>query len=132
MFLGKMELTLLLKARAGVALTHGLELGPVRAHLLRETALRRNWAGLSGLLVLRVGRRRGGNLAPLEYVVEAVELRTDEVAVAVVLGACELRLRVCARVGSSAASCGGRRRGLCCCRLIGAVVVLQKVFVHEI
>ena len=36
---------------------------------------------------------------------QAVELRKNEVAVAVVLGACGLRLRVCARVGSSAAAC---------------------------
>jgi hypothetical protein len=123
-FLGELELALLLKARAGVALTRGLELGPVRAQLLRETALRRNWDGPSGLLVLRAGRRRGGNLTPLECLVEAVELRKDEVAGAVVLGACELRLRVCARVGSSAASSAGQRRGLCCCRPIGAVDVI--------
>jgi hypothetical protein len=68
--LGEMELALLLKTRAGVALTQGLELGPVLAQLLRETALRRNWAGPSGQLVLRAGRRR--NLTPLEYLVEAV------------------------------------------------------------
>ena len=43
MFLGEMELALLLKLRAGVALTQDLELGSVLAQLLRETALRRNW-----------------------------------------------------------------------------------------
>ena len=52
MFLGKIELALLLKTLAGVALTHDLEVGPVLAQLLRETALRRNWAGPSGMLVL--------------------------------------------------------------------------------
>ena len=52
MFLGEMELALLLKTRAGVALTQDLELGSVLAQLLRETALRRNWAGPSGMLVL--------------------------------------------------------------------------------
>ena len=39
------------------------------------------------------GRRRGGNLTLLECLVDAVELRKDEFAVAVVLGACGLRLR---------------------------------------
>jgi hypothetical protein len=100
-----MELALLLKSRAGVALTQDLELGPVLAQLLRETALRRNWAGPSGLLVLRAGRRQEGNLTPLECLMEPVELRKNDVAVAVVLGACVLRLRVCARVGSSSAAC---------------------------
>ena len=56
---------------------------------------------------------------PLECFVEAVELREGEFAVAVVLGACGLRLRV--RVGSRAAACVGRRHLFCCCRLIGAV-----------
>ncbi len=65
--------------------------------------MRRNGAGpTSGQLVLRAGRRRVGNLTPLEYLAEAVELRKDEFAVAVVLGACGLRLRVCA---CSAAAC---------------------------
>jgi hypothetical protein len=64
--------------------------------------------------------------------VEAVELRKNEFAVAVVMGACVLRLRVCARVGSSAAACAERRRGLCCCRLIGAVVLLQEVLVQAL
>ena len=62
---------------------------------------------------------------------EAVGLRKNEFAVAVVLGAWVLRLRVCARLGSSAAAFAGRRRGLCCCRLIGAVVVLQEVVARQ-
>ena len=63
-FLGEVELALLLEARAGLAsesaMTQGLELGQVRADLLRETALRRNGCGPVVLLVLRAGRRRGG------------------------------------------------------------------------
>jgi hypothetical protein len=58
-FLGEMELSLLLKTRACVTMTQDLELGPVPAQLLRETELRRNLAGPvtgpSGLLVLRAG-----------------------------------------------------------------------------
>ena len=44
-----------------------------------------------------------------------------------------MRQRVCARVGSSATFCVGRLRGLCHCRLLGAVVLLQEVPVqtHE-
>jgi hypothetical protein len=42
-----------------------------------------------------------------------------------------VRLRVCARVGSSAAA-GGRQRGLCHCRLLGAVVLLQEVPVQAL
>ena len=75
-------------------------------------------------MVLRAGRHRGGNLTPLECRLEVVELWKNEFAVAVVLGACWLRLLVCAIVGSSAAACAGWRRWLCCCRLMGAVVVL--------
>ena len=102
--LRQVELALLLKTRASVVLTQ--ELGPVLGELLRDAALRRNGAGpTSGLLVLRAGRRRVGNLTPLECLMEAVELWKDEFAVAVVLGACGLRLRVCARIGSSAAAC---------------------------
>jgi hypothetical protein len=67
----------------------------VRANLQREIALRRNGCGPVGRLVLRDGRRRGRNLIPLECLVEAVKLRKKEFAVAVVLGACVLRLRVC-------------------------------------
>jgi hypothetical protein len=48
-----LELALLLKTRASVVLTQGLELGQLLGELLRETALRRNGAGSSGLLVLR-------------------------------------------------------------------------------
>ena len=123
MLLRQVELALLLEPRASVVQTQGLELGPVLGELLREAALRRNGAGpTSWLLVLRAGRRRVGNLTPLECLVEAVELRKDEFAVAVVLGACRLRLQVCACICSSAAA--RRRRGLCCCWLIGAVIVL--------
>jgi hypothetical protein len=121
--LRRVELALLLKTRARVALAEGLVLGPFLGELLGETALRLKGPGPSGL-VLRAGRRRGGNLTPLECLVEAVELREDEFAVAVVLRACGPRLRVCACVGSRAAACVGRRRLLCCCRLIGAIVVL--------
>jgi hypothetical protein len=129
------ELALLLKTRASVVLAKRLELGPLLCELLRETALRRNGAEPSGLLVLRAGRRQVGNPTPLECLMEAVELRKNEFAVAVVLCACGLRLRVCARVRSSAADCadcGRRRRGLCCCRLIDAVVVLQEVHVQTL
>ena len=42
-----------------------------------------------------------------------------------------MRLRVCVRVGSSAAACG-RLRGLCHCRLLGAVVLLQEVPVQSL
>jgi hypothetical protein len=59
-FLGEMERALLLQTRAGVALTQGLELEPVLAQSLRETALRRNGAGPSGLLVLRAEDAGGG------------------------------------------------------------------------
>jgi len=104
--LRQVELALLLRTRASVVLTQGLELGPVLGELLREAALRRNGAGpTSGLLVPRAVRRRVGNLTPLECLVEAVELRKDNFAVAVVLGACGLRLRVCACICSSAAAC---------------------------
>ena len=60
MLLRQVELALLLKTRASVVLTQGLESGPFLGDLLRETALRRNGAGPSGLLVLEAGRRRGG------------------------------------------------------------------------
>jgi len=102
--LRQVELALLLKTRARVALAEGLVLGPFLGELLGETALRRNGPGPSGL-VLRAGRRRVGNLTPLECLVEAVELRKDEFAVAVVLGACGLRLRFCACICSSGAAC---------------------------
>jgi hypothetical protein len=71
------ELALLLKTRASEVLTQGLELGPVLStELLRESVLRLNGAGpTSGLLVLRAGRQRVGNLTPLECLVEAAEGR---------------------------------------------------------
>ena len=100
MLLRQVELALLFKMRARVALAEGLVLGPFLGELLGETALRRNGPGPSGLLVLRAGRRRGGNLSPLECLVEVVELREDEFAVAVVLGlwaeaaGCRLRCRL--------------------------------------
>ena len=75
--LRQVELALLFKTRARVALAEGLVLGPFLGELLGDTALRRNGPGPSGL-VLRAGRRRGGNLTPLECLVEAVELRKDE------------------------------------------------------
>ena len=55
---------------------------------------------------------------------KAVELREEECAIAVVLGACG-RLRACARDGGCVAA-SGRRRGLVC-SLLGAVVMLQEV-----
>ena len=60
MLLRQVELALLLKTRAGVVLAQGLELGPLLGELLRETALRRNGAGPSGLLVLRAEDAGGG------------------------------------------------------------------------
>ena len=52
--------------------------------------------GLVGCWSWKLEDAGGENLTPLECLVEAVELRKDEFAVAVVLGACGLRLRVCA------------------------------------
>jgi hypothetical protein len=101
----QVELVLLLKTRAIVMLAQRLEVETLLGELLDETALRRNGAGPSGLLVLRTVRHRVGNLTPLECLVEAVELRKNEFALAVVLGACGLILRGCARVGCSAAAC---------------------------
>jgi hypothetical protein len=43
-----------------------------------------------------------------------------------------VRLRVCARFGSSATACVGRQRGLCHCRLLGAVILLQEVPVQSL
>jgi hypothetical protein len=129
--LGEVELALLLEVRAGVALTQDRELGPVGAKLLRETPLCGNGVGPIGLLVLRAGGCWGGNLTPLQCHVDA-ELRKKGFAVSVVLGACVLRLRGFSRVGSSAAACAGRLRGLCCCLQIGAVVVLQEVLVQAL
>jgi hypothetical protein len=58
MFLGEMKLALLIKARAGVSLTQGLE--PVLGQLCRETALRGNGGGPVGLLVSRACRHQEG------------------------------------------------------------------------
>ena len=82
--------------------------------------MRQNGPGPSGLVL--AGRHRGGNLTLLECLV--VELQKDEFALAVVLGACGLRLRVCACICSRAAACTRLQRGLCCCSLISAVIVL--------
>ncbi len=49
---------------------------------------------------------------------EAVELQKDEFAVAVVLGACGLRLRVCACICSCAAACTDGGAG---CAAVGDV-----------
>ena len=84
----QVELVLLLKTRALVMLAQRLEVETLLGELLDETALRRNGAGPSGLLVLRTVRHRVGNLTPLECLVEAVELRKNEFAIAGVLGAC--------------------------------------------
>jgi hypothetical protein len=43
-----------------------------------------------------------------------------------------VRLRVCVRVGSSAAAGVGRQRGLCHCLLFSAVVLLQEVPVQSL
>ena len=50
--------------------------------LLGDALLGRD-RGLGGLLVLRAGRRGGGDLIPLVYLMEAVELRKSEFAVLV-------------------------------------------------
>jgi hypothetical protein len=94
---------------------------------VRDVATEYRWNGAgptSGLLVLRAGRRRVGNLSPLECLEEAVELWKDEIAVAVVLGACGLRLQVCACIEAALPPAPDGGRGLCCCRLISAVIVL--------
>jgi hypothetical protein len=72
------------------------------------------------IIVLRAERLLVGNLTPLECLMETVELWKNEFAVAVVLGVCGLRLRVCVSVGSTTAACTGRQRGLCCCWLASA------------
>ena len=45
--------------------------------LLGDALLGRD-EGLGGLLVLRAGRRGGGDLIPLVYLMEAVELRKNQ------------------------------------------------------
>ena len=107
MLLRQVELALLLKTRASAVLTQGLELGPVLGDLLHESALRWNGAGPSGLLILRAGRHRGGNLTPLECLVEAVELRKDEFAVAVCV--CVFMLLFITAVPNQSCARGGRR-----------------------
>ena len=69
--------------------------------------------GLGGLLVLRAGRRGGGDLIPLVYLMEAVELRKNQLAVLLVLGSCGLRWL------PGACSCGGAS----CFRCAGAVSI---------
>jgi hypothetical protein len=77
----------------------------------RRFGRRENGVRPIGLPVLGAGGYRWENLTPLERLVEAVELRKRVFTVAVVLGANVLRLRVCARLGNSAAAgadgCGG-------------------------
>ncbi len=111
MLLRQVELALLFKTPALVAMAEGLVLGPFLGELLGETALRQNGPGPSGLVL--AGRHRGGYLTLLESLV--VELQKDEFALAVVLGACGLRLRVCACICSRAAACTRLQRRLCCC-----------------
>ncbi len=65
-------------------------------HSLVSCWVRQRCDGMAGPSELVLERRQGENLTPLECLVEAVELQKDEFSVAVVLGACGLRLRVCA------------------------------------
>ena len=75
--------------------------------------------GRGGLLVLRAGRRGGGDLIPLVWnrLMEAVELRKNQLAVLLVLGSCRLRwlpgvlLRRRLRRGLEAARAVLRRAG---------------------
>ena len=53
MLLGQVELKLLFKARACIALTQGLERSPVCAELLRDALLGGD-GGLGGLLILEL------------------------------------------------------------------------------
>jgi hypothetical protein len=53
--LRQVELVLLLETRSSKLLMQGLELGPVLGDLLRETALRRNGAGLTSRLLSQHG-----------------------------------------------------------------------------
>jgi hypothetical protein len=108
-----------------------IEVDPERRRFGRSE----NGVGPIGLRVLSAGGCRGENLTPLECLVEAFELRKKVFTVAVVLGACVLRLRVCARAGSgggAAAAAAGRLRGLCCCLQIGVVVLLKEVLVQAL
>ena len=100
----------------------------MRRELLGDALLGRD-GGLGGLLVLRAGRRGGGDLIPLVYLMEAVELRKNQFAVLLVLGSCGLRWL------PGACSCGGasggawRLRELCCCGLVRAFVIPVRAFV---
>ena len=95
----------------------------MRRELLGDAPLGRD-GGLGGLLVLRAVRR--GDLIPLVYLMEAVELRKNQLAVLLVLGSCGLRWL------PGACSCGGasggawRLRELCCCGLVRAFVILDQ------
>jgi hypothetical protein len=62
----------------------------VRHELLGDALLGRD-GGLGALLVLRAVRRGGGDLIPLVYLMEAVELRKNQLTVLLVLGSCGLR-----------------------------------------
>ena len=74
----------------------------MRRELLGDALLGRD-RGLGGLLVLRAGRRRGGDLIPLVYLVGAVELRKNQLAVLLVLGSYGLGWLpgACSRGGAS-------------------------------
>ena len=74
--LRQVELALLLKTRARVALAEGPVLGPFLGELLGETALRRNGPGPSGL-VLRAGRRWRALAQPSLPDQEAMQLVHD-------------------------------------------------------
>ena len=75
----------------------------MRRELLGDALLGRD-GGLGALLVLRAVRR-GGDLIPLVYLMEAVELRKNQLAVLLVLGSCGLRWL------PGACSCGGASSG---------------------
>ena len=62
----------------------------MRHELLGDALLGRD-GGLGALLVLRAVRRGGGDLIPLVYLMEAVELRKNQLTVLLVLGSCGLR-----------------------------------------
>ncbi len=89
--LRQMELALLLKTRASVVVTQGLELGPLLRRRCDGMGL-----GLVGCWSWELHDAGGG-----PDLVEAVELRKNEFAVAVVLGAWVLRLRVCACIAAA-------------------------------
>ena len=121
MLLRQVELALLFKTRARVALAEGLVLGPFLGELLGETALRRNGPGPSGL-VLRAGRRRGGNLT-LRLNASWRRLSCGRTSLPLPLS-WEPSLRAEAAGLRPPAQPSCRLRLLCCCRLIGAILVL--------